>query len=132
MIRRHPRSTRTDTLFPYTTLFRSGPGRGRCSHAIMNRNSISVKSACTSSVDKGCLSPLYTIEGSAAIFVAIGTDRTGRHSLPPRTVPEWISAGERVMVAREVLSGSFNGLERIDLCVLTVISPSPEGALFTV
>src|SRR3546814_9004512 len=35
MIRRPPRSTRTDTLFPYTTLFRSGlavglgPGRER-------------------------------------------------------------------------------------------------------
>src|SRR3546814_2706957 len=33
MIRRPPRSTRTDTLFPYTTLFRSTPhrdgGRGR-------------------------------------------------------------------------------------------------------
>src|SRR3546814_10174379 len=32
MIRRPPRSTRTDTLCPYTTLFRSqaqGPGRGR-------------------------------------------------------------------------------------------------------
>src|SRR3546814_19235736 len=28
MIRRPPRSTRTDTLFPYTTLFRSGPGGG--------------------------------------------------------------------------------------------------------
>src|SRR3546814_2611645 len=30
MIRRPPRSTRTDTLFPYTTLFRSrtGPGAG--------------------------------------------------------------------------------------------------------
>src|SRR3546814_4227099 len=32
MIRRPPRSTRTDTLFPYTTLFRSvsrpGPGSG--------------------------------------------------------------------------------------------------------
>src|SRR3546814_7151978 len=27
MIRRPPRSTRTDTLFPYTTLFRSGPCR---------------------------------------------------------------------------------------------------------
>src|SRR3546814_20557833 len=27
MIRRPPRSTRTDTLFPYTTLFRSGPQR---------------------------------------------------------------------------------------------------------
>src|SRR3546814_9376586 len=29
MIRRPPRSTRTDTLFPYTTLFRSGRGAGR-------------------------------------------------------------------------------------------------------
>src|SRR3546814_4213370 len=29
MIRRPPRSTRTDTLFPYTTLFRSPGGRYR-------------------------------------------------------------------------------------------------------
>src|SRR3546814_10762465 len=28
MIRRPPRATRTDTLFPYTTLFRSGGGGG--------------------------------------------------------------------------------------------------------
>src|SRR3546814_11024799 len=27
MLRRQPRSTRTDTLFPYTTLFRSAQGR---------------------------------------------------------------------------------------------------------
>src|SRR3546814_3181992 len=42
MIRRPPRSTRTDTLFPYTTLFRSGsirpraqsdPGEGELGHA---------------------------------------------------------------------------------------------------
>src|SRR3546814_5754252 len=36
MIRRPPRSTRTDTLFPYTTLFRSAalrPG-GTCGHPI--------------------------------------------------------------------------------------------------
>src|SRR3546814_5427300 len=32
MIRRPPRSTRTDTLFPYTTLFRSALSR---SHAVM-------------------------------------------------------------------------------------------------
>src|SRR3546814_3993222 len=30
MIRRPPRSTRTDTLFPYTTLFRSPGGEARC------------------------------------------------------------------------------------------------------
>src|SRR3546814_2325863 len=33
MIRRPPRSTRTDTLFPYTTLFRSEPFSGDCSKA---------------------------------------------------------------------------------------------------
>src|SRR3546814_14144622 len=33
MIRRPPRSTRTDTLFPYTTLFRSHPTRGAISPA---------------------------------------------------------------------------------------------------
>src|SRR3546814_17529692 len=34
MIRRPPRSTRTDTLFPYTTLFRSSraPPPARCRH----------------------------------------------------------------------------------------------------
>src|SRR3546814_12315414 len=31
MIRRPPRSTRTDTLFPYTTLFRSQSATRRCS-----------------------------------------------------------------------------------------------------
>src|SRR3546814_6806051 len=33
MIRRPPRSTRTDTLFPYTTLFRSGPRLAPCRRA---------------------------------------------------------------------------------------------------
>src|SRR3546814_7612120 len=35
MIRRPPRSTRTDTLFPYTTLFRSW--LDRCGHMLTNR-----------------------------------------------------------------------------------------------
>src|SRR3546814_4967238 len=34
MIRRPPRSTRTDTLFPYTTLFRSPPGKRSSATAI--------------------------------------------------------------------------------------------------
>src|SRR3546814_9601419 len=36
MIRRPPRSTRTDTLFPYTTLFRSVPARSRGGHVVHN------------------------------------------------------------------------------------------------
>src|SRR3546814_17643752 len=35
MIRRPPRSTRTDTLFPYTTLFRSGLGHQLTSQPIL-------------------------------------------------------------------------------------------------
>src|SRR3546814_15403650 len=34
MIRRPPRSTRTDTLFPYTTLFRSNSGDQRTSRCL--------------------------------------------------------------------------------------------------
>src|SRR3546814_10952142 len=34
MLRRPPRSTRTDTLFPYTTLFRSHPGNQRHGHDV--------------------------------------------------------------------------------------------------
>src|SRR3546814_4676330 len=37
MIRRPPRSTRTDTLFPYTTLFRSMRQRHRVAHAVAMR-----------------------------------------------------------------------------------------------
>src|SRR3546814_1850433 len=34
MIRRPPRSTRTDTLFPYTTLFQSTVGDGKFHHGV--------------------------------------------------------------------------------------------------
>src|SRR3546814_4237452 len=37
MIRRPPRSTRTDTLFPYTTLFRSSRQRRRISSLLLGR-----------------------------------------------------------------------------------------------
>src|SRR3546814_5778169 len=41
MIRRPPRSTRTDTLFPYTTLFRSG----LLGHAVSQHTGQGVRSA---------------------------------------------------------------------------------------
>src|SRR3546814_2240496 len=39
MIRRPPRSTRTDTLFPYTTLFRSHGSTERCGALLVLRTS---------------------------------------------------------------------------------------------
>src|SRR3546814_7578869 len=45
MIRRPPRSTRTDTLFPYTTLFRSVHGKGKieCSGIARQRQNIAAR-----------------------------------------------------------------------------------------
>src|SRR3546814_16294989 len=42
MIRRPPRSTRTDTLFPYTTLFRSPPESGELGLRLQNKLSSNV------------------------------------------------------------------------------------------
>src|SRR3546814_4015623 len=46
MIRRPPRSTRTDTLFPYTTLFRSRQGSWPRSHRIGPTSGTRPTSAC--------------------------------------------------------------------------------------
>src|SRR3546814_3495098 len=50
MIRRPPRSTRTDTLFPHTTLFRSAGGhegrRSRCRTIRRQRTAMSASSRC--------------------------------------------------------------------------------------
>src|SRR3546814_17851314 len=40
MIRRPPRSTRTDTLFPYTTLFRSNVGKSSLINALARRKAL--------------------------------------------------------------------------------------------
>src|SRR3546814_9792797 len=65
MIRRPPRSTRTDTLFPYTTLFRSLHKAVRCANLSINvlfRNWNAFKAAGVSSVT----SP-YTFYGSMGL-----------------------------------------------------------------
>src|SRR3546814_6227096 len=48
MIRRPPRSTRTDTLFPYTTLFRSVPNRDSVATKLARHEFVVQKSAVDS------------------------------------------------------------------------------------
>src|SRR3546814_19913020 len=56
MIRRPPRSTRTDTLLPYTTLFRSAnSGHGRTLRYGEARKGQSGKLACHQESDAACL-----------------------------------------------------------------------------
>src|SRR3546814_4007917 len=68
MIRRPPRSTRTDTLFPYTTLFRSGRLPLRTAsrklsehHAAARKGSVAQKGICRAGLPRrahrGCDGP---------------------------------------------------------------------------
>src|SRR3546814_1895306 len=63
MIRRPPRSTSTDTLFPYTTLFRSAGSSGTFSRKR----------------EKGLSSPSY---GTGLKRIAVPAGATGRRALP--------------------------------------------------
>src|SRR3546814_16552131 len=68
MIRRPPRSTRTDTLFPYTTLFRSG-GNASCILSFWAYKNMFDEIAALAAA-KGCTFTLYvddmTITGQFA------------------------------------------------------------------
>src|SRR3546814_5262696 len=73
MIRRPPRSTRTDTLFPYTTLFRS-PGRADAvlfggQHTIAAPLRITAVAAADEAVE---IDRCAAREGQDDIFVEVG------------------------------------------------------------
>src|SRR3546814_11390057 len=90
MIRRPPRSTRTDTLFPYTTLFRSRPASAK--RGGMAASTVSAMAAVESWVVRSAT------QGSA---MSARASTCGRHSAAsPR------SPGSS---ARGSLSGSWSG-----------------------
>src|SRR3546814_13343542 len=64
MIRRPPRSTRTDTLFPYTTLFRSRR-RGPMPRSLVGRRRLRVAKSrsrnCSRTLRLYCLQPSLTV-----------------------------------------------------------------------
>src|SRR3546814_885684 len=76
MIRRPPRSTRTDTLFPYTTLFRSDRGQLEAADAGALENFL--KESSEGAVIKGMLTAGSTAgksrKGPLGMKIAIGTN----------------------------------------------------------
>src|SRR3546814_6639260 len=76
MIRRPPRSTRTDTLFPYTTLFRSGviyslPGRVDVG---TDQGAASTNTFATLNIDAGVV--IFASTGNAYLAVNRGNKIT--------------------------------------------------------
>src|SRR3546814_14620000 len=105
MLRRPPRSTRTDTLFPYTTLFRSRPPRHRLrTRGRGLRGSYSFRV----SLDRSAERPLMA---ERILYLAV--------AVPPEHLVERhheASAGiDRALEPRE--SGRASGRERVCPCV---------------
>src|SRR3546814_19302161 len=75
MIRRPPRSTRTDTLFPYTTLFRSCVANQRPSEVACSRPR-SLKGTSASRTDRAIRSEAVSWAVSRAILPALCPCRT--------------------------------------------------------
>src|SRR3546814_1305219 len=66
MIRRPPRSTRTDTLFPYTTLFRSGicVSHGRSNQYELHHSSIGMTCEEPQATKQSSSAPASSVSGS--------------------------------------------------------------------
>src|SRR3546814_2838001 len=88
MFRRPPRSTRTDTLFPYTTLFRSDraadhdlgveAGADRCAAAVRATAGSAARQslrACLGEHDAGCL-----LRAAARQWLCAAADRSEEHT----------------------------------------------------
>src|SRR3546814_2647821 len=74
MIRRPPRSTRTDTLFPYTTLFRSG----RETDGYINRN---VNGRVEVALTKGVTADFRTYYSHGRIEIDASSGDTSEYAL---------------------------------------------------
>src|SRR3546814_4664589 len=75
MIRRPPRSTRTDTLFPYTTLFRSPVPRTTSSRKRRRR---SRNSACSPQTKRDSSSPVRIVKSALAWRMQSSIERVAR------------------------------------------------------
>src|SRR3546814_1122516 len=97
MKRRPPRSTRTDTLFPYTTLFRSSGGGG-------------MPAPGAASLLPQAETAMAIIEPSArmASDVRIDARRACPPGAPERTM-EGKARGRRVGAIRTFIGGRFHG-----------------------
>src|SRR3546814_12563016 len=87
MIRRPPRSTRTDTLFPYTTLFRSGAGgtgRAGRSSAIAAEPTAGRSRSGIAGTLASPPAPRTARDPAAARGGGAGLRRTGRHAAARR------------------------------------------------
>src|SRR3546814_8890350 len=112
MRRRPPRSTRTDTLFPYTTLFRSDLLSG----AAPRLNGIDGDIRCGGEPVAGAIAAAHAMDQT--LLPIQGPPGTGKTHVTARVILALVKAGHRVAVAsnsheaiRNVLLGCLRASE---------------------
>src|SRR3546814_1050600 len=90
MIRRPPISTRTDTLFPYTTLFRSVALPAGCSWS--NICAVNLGAPLTADADGVCASQAITAAAGGTINGAFATGGVATFDVPRNVVAAWTTA----------------------------------------
>src|SRR3546814_1988437 len=112
MIRRPPRSTRTDTLFPYTTLFRAEP---QLDLRIIGGDDDVAR---------------FRHEGVADLAADLGADRDVLEVRVGRTQPPGLRAGERIAGVDAPRAGIDLRLQRIGISALELAELAPVEHLF--
>src|SRR3546814_13773239 len=101
MIRRPPRSTRTDTLFPYTTLFRSTV-RGQSHPNVTDLPMTRVGYARVSTIDQDLDIQVARLKAAGCEILCSetgsGASRTGRTEL--ETIMQFLRADDELVVLR--------------------------------
>src|SRR3546814_8112386 len=112
MIRRPPRSTRTDTLFPYTTLFRSGSPGGESSAILGSRTNYWLF--------PGVYPGIFPVGESCAKFdqcSPVGRNRRRQGGLCPMAAREGTARGRPVRRRSEEHTSELQSLMRISYAV---------------
>src|SRR3546814_14373241 len=103
MIRRPPRSTRTDTLFPYTTLFRSNAGPARYERHLRTGQALPAETrdyiAQLAKVPATPSMPPAVLSGTRLFFPLGGAENDARKETEPRTEESRVGE-EGVMTCR--------------------------------
>src|SRR3546814_3421043 len=100
MIRRPPRSTRTDTLFPYTTLFRSVA-------AVAQRSFFAWADSTALPVSKFTLVVLFTLYWSISPMRPRSAAVAAVCSSKPWAVPLWIRSEEHTSELQSLMRISY-------------------------
>src|SRR3546814_17866844 len=120
MRRRPPRSTRTDTLFPYTTLFRSKAGRGRTPHSLDRM--IDAAPGHLDDLLRGIVGERIDGVGRAELF---GERALFRHRVGGDDAPR---AGDfRSVARREPAAAATDARDRLARSQLSRVEDSPIG-----